>query len=163
MTTRRFVVGLAVMALVATACGDGAADQSVVGPASAEISPTGLTSSVLDPSSTTTTTSAALTTSAPPAAARPEIAALTSGRGDDESLEIGVWFSSNPFEAGDVRLLIGTDSDESYPGAGDPVLHIDGWATVVDDGIVLIDDGTVIADDATINEWLSWTGPGELV
>lgn len=95
----------------------------------------------------------------------PGVAALTSGRGDDGSLEVGIWFNSDPFAAGLLRLRVGTDSDDSYPGVGDPEPHIDAWAEVSAEGVVLSDGGTVVADDlgGGLGEWLTWTGPGRTV
>ncbi|MEE9299090.1 MAG: hypothetical protein V3V29_08655 [Acidimicrobiia bacterium] len=95
----------------------------------------------------------------------PAIAAVTSGRGDDGSLEVGIWFTSDPFAAGDARVLVGADTDESFPGVGDPVGHLDGWVEITSGGVALFDDGAVVADDAlgNLSEWLSWTGPGPVV
>jgi hypothetical protein len=96
-----------------------------------------------------------------PAQAIPGVASLTSGRGDDGSLEVGVWFASDPFTSGDYRVRVGTDSDDSYPGVGDPTPHVDGWAEVMPGGVVLREGATVVADQvAGLGDWFSWTGPG---
>ena len=168
MTGRRLLAVLAALALVGAACSDDAGGESVVEQSSVETSQT----AAADPNAggeTTTTPVGSATTAAPTpptaAASAPAIAALTSGRGDDGSLEIGIWFSSSPFGEDDVRLLVGTDSDGSFPGTGDPVPHIDGWAEVADAGVSVVDGGTTIAADATggLDDWLSWTGPGPVV
>ena len=95
----------------------------------------------------------------------PAIAAVTSGRGDDASLEVGIWFTSDPFAAGDARVLVGADTDESFPGVGDPVGHLDGWAEITSAGVTLFEEGAVVAAEAlgTLDEWMSWTGPGPVV
>jgi len=164
MTTRRLRAGLVLLALGAAACGSGDGDEAAADPIPAETSVTSGTS----PSRSDSTTSSAATTSTLPAApvgSPPGIAALTSGRGDDGSLEIGIWFSSSPFDAGDVRLIVGMDSDGSYPGLGDPIPYIDGWTEIAGDGVSVLDGGTVVADETTgdLNEWLSWSGPGRVV
>ncbi|MEE8497093.1 MAG: hypothetical protein V3S62_01010 [Acidimicrobiia bacterium] len=167
MTGKRLMVVLSVLALVGAACGDDA-----VGEPAVEQSPVETSQPVApdpDEGSETTTAVAVSTTAVPtpptPVASVPAIAALTSGRGDDGSLEIGIWFSSNPFGRDDVRLLVGTDSDGSFPGVGSPVPHIDGWVEVADAGVSVVDGGITIAADATggLDDWLSWTGPGPVV
>ncbi len=168
MTGRRLLVGVAVLVLVGAACGDDAVGESAV-----EQSPVETSQPVAadpDEGSETTTTPVGSSTTAVPtppttAGSFPAIAALTSGRGDDGSLEIGIWFSSNPFRRDDVRLLVGTDSDGSFPGVGNPVPHIDGWLEVADAGVSVVDGGTTIAAEATggLDDWLSWTGPGPVV
>jgi hypothetical protein len=87
---------------------------------------------------------------------------MSSGRGDDGSLEVGVWFGSDPFASGSARIRIGTDADDSYPGVGNPLPHIDAWAELSIDGVTLIDAGAVVADQGSgdIADWVSWTGPG---
>jgi len=154
------------LALIAAACGGDSVDDTVVDPPPTETSVTSAPAPSSAQSDTTTSSVESTTSTLPPTATGPPgIAALTSGRGDDGSLEIGVWFSSSPFEAGDVRLMIGTDSDGSYPGTGDPVPHIDGWAEISNAGVSLLEGGLTVADESTgdLNEWLSWTGPGRVV
>ncbi len=165
MAVRRHLAGLIVLALVAAACGDDAGEATVAESAPIE---TLVATEAAPVQSDAPTSSAAPTTPtlpATPATGPPGIAALTSGRGDDGSLEIGVWFNSNPFEDDTARLLVGTDADGSYPGTGDPVPHIDGWAELADGAVSLLDGGNAIADETTgdLDDWLSWTGPGQLV
>ncbi len=168
MTGKRLMVVLTVLALVGAACGDDSGGEAVGQQSSVATSQP----AAADPNSggETTTTAVGVSTTAVPTppttvASVPAIAALTSGRGDDGSLEIGIWFSSNPFEEDDVRLLVGTDSDGSFPGVGSPVPHIDGWVEVADAGVSVVDGGTTIAADTTggLDDWLSWTGPGPVV
>jgi hypothetical protein len=80
-------------------------------------------------------------------------------------LEVGIWFAADPFAQGEVRLVVGTDSDDSFPGVGDPEPHLDGWAVFEDDEMTLVDSGITVAADSTgdLNEWLSWTGRGSPV
>jgi hypothetical protein len=142
------------MVLLVAACGGAASD-------GADSSAEAPEATVAQPSETTATTGAAeseLTTTTSAVVVAPGVAALTSGRGDDGSLEVGVWFAADPFEAGDVRLLIGTDSDESYPGTGDPRTHLDGWIEIAD-GIGLFDAGTAVATGDDLSALFSWTGP----
>jgi len=153
---RQLLAVFVLSALVLAACGGGADEAAV--DTTPETSTT--TSSV---PTTAPATAPPTTSTAPTTLGAPAVAALSSGRGDDGSLEVGVWFSSDPFEAGDVRLIVGTDSDGSFPGVGDPVPHIDGWAEVTEGDITILEGGTPVADDATVNEWLSWTGPGHVV
>jgi len=164
MINRTVFVMAVLLVFGAAACGGDAGVDAAVDPARAETSVTSGTS----PSRSDSTTSSVATTSTLPAApvgGPPGIAALTSGRGDDGSLEIGVWFSSSPFGAAEARLIVGMDSDESYPGLGDPIPHIDGWAEIAGDGVSVLDNGTVVADETTgdPNEWLSWSGAGRVV
>ena len=168
MTGRRLLVVVTALVLVGAACGDGAVGGSAIEPSSVETSVPAAADPNAGGEATTTavgSSTTAVSTPPPTAVSAPAVAALTSGRGDDGSFEIGIWFSSNPFGEGDVRLLIGTDSDGSYPGVGNPVPHIDGWAEVTNSGISVVDGGTTIAADATggLDDWLSWTGPGEVV
>ena len=164
MTGRRLLVVVAVLLLGGAACGDDAIGEPPVEQSSVDAS-----QPAPDPiagGETSTTPVGSSTTVVPTtAASAPAIAALTSGRGDDGSLEIGIWFSSNPFGGDGVRLLVGTDSDGSFPGVGNPVPHIDGWFEVADVGVSVVDGGTTIAADATggLDDWLSWTGPGPVV
>jgi len=93
---------MVVLALVTAACGDDTAATTVA------TAPAG-TAAATAPAAAE---QAETTTSTTPAAILlPGIAALTSGRGDDGSLEIGVWFNANPFDAGEARLLVGTDAN----------------------------------------------------
>lgn len=153
-----------VLALTAVACGGEAAVAPA--PTTSPDSPAATT----PPETGQTTpaeTSPAETTSppAPPIPGPPSIAALTSGRGDDGSLEIGIWFAADPFADGAARLLVGTDADGSYPGVGDPRPHIDGWAEITDTAVSLIDDGATVVDTAGggLDDWFSWTGPDRVI
>jgi len=164
MRHRRLKGALTVLVLVGAACGGAGESESVAEQSSVETS-----QPAAEPTAggeTTTTPVGSSTTVVPTAAASaPAIAALTSGRGDDGSLEIGIWFSSDPFGGDGVRLLVGTDSDGSFPGVGNPVPHIDGWFEFADAGVSLVDGETTIATDGTggLDDWLSWTGPSPVV
>jgi hypothetical protein len=140
--------------LVFAACG-GSGETTGSGASSADApAATGGTSTEAE----ATTTTVAATTSSSVAAVAPGVAALSSGRGDDGSLEVGVWFASDPFATGDVRLLIGTDADDSYPGTGDPRTHIDGWVEITEE-IGLFDAGSMVATGEDVSSLFSWTGP----
>jgi hypothetical protein len=157
----------AILALAVVGCGsEPGGDAAVESEATAPVAPTAAVSeSATSPPSTATPPSTVSSTSSSPVAGPPSVAALTSGRGDDGSLEIGIWFAADPFRDGGARLLVGTDSDESYPGTGDPRPHIDGWVEITDADMVLIDDGVTVVHNATgeISEWISWTGPDRVI
>ncbi len=164
MTIRSAASGVLLVALVAAACGGSvpASDETPRTDAatiSVTTSPPGPASSEEAPATTAPPPTAAAPS---PEAETPAVAALSSGRGDDGSLEVGIWFTSNPFAGGDARVLVGVDSDDSFPGAGSPIDHIDGWAEIRSDQVTLFDAGVIVAgdDQGDLGEWLSWTGPG---
>lgn len=149
---RNPIAALCCLVLVVAACGGDPATPSAGTSAATTVQTVATEStpaSVAAPAQTTTP------------AAVPGVAALTSGRGDDGSLEVGIWLAADPFD-GDLSVIVGTDSDDSYPGVGDPVPHIDGWLEIGVAGVSLLDDGAVVTDDAAADfpEWVSWTGPG---
>jgi len=141
-----------VLLLSVAGCGDGSASSTTTS-----------SSTVTVPPATTTleTTTTAVRAGAPPA-----ILAVVSGRGDDGSLEITVWFDTEPLRAG-TTLVVGIDSDDSYPGTGDVRPHLDGYAsltagtrvevTLVSEGEVVVAPGLGIAET-----WLSWAAQGEV-
>jgi hypothetical protein len=149
---RRKVVGAGMVAVVVLASCSGS-----------ESPPTVVTAPAPDTSAAASAFESPDTTAAPIPQGIPGVAALISGRGDDGSLEVGIWFGSNPFTAASTRIRVGTDSDDSYPGVGDPVPHMDGWLDIDSDGMALIDGGTLVADSTTggLDTLVSWTGPGE--
>ena len=134
----RLRAALIIWLLVLAACGDDGAGTTTVS-----------TTSVAEP-----TTVAA--SSGPPA-----VLSIISGRGDDGTLEVDVWFDSNPLVPGAV-LIVGIDADDSYTGVGDVRPHLDGFAlftaraTVVD--VSVSSGGEVVADPITgdSDEWVSW-------
>jgi hypothetical protein len=134
----RLPAALLIWLLVLPACGDDGAGTTTVP-----------TTSVAEP-----TTVAA--SSGPPA-----VLSIISGRGDDGTLEVAVWFDSNPLVPGAV-LTVGIDADDSYTGVGDVRPHLDGFAlftpraTVVD--VSVSSGGEVVADPITgdSDEWVSW-------
>jgi len=64
-----------------------------------------------------------------------------------------------------VRLMIGTDSDDSFPGVGDPLLHLDGWIEISASDLVLMNGATIVGteSDGGLTELFSWTGPGPVI
>jgi len=145
-------LAFAALMVIGAACGgaDGSRDTAV------EAAPTTGAAVV----GATTTTIDAPATTAP--ASSPGVAAISTGRGDDGSLEVGVWFAADPFELG-AQVRVGTDADDSYPGVGDPVPHIDAWADVDGSDAVLVDAGETVARGDELNQWMSWTGAGRTV
>ncbi|MDP2623489.1 MAG: hypothetical protein Q8Q29_06815 [Actinomycetota bacterium] len=111
-------------------------------------------------STASTTTPAEPTTVARPSGL-PAVLSVVSGRGDDGTIEVAVWFDSNPLVPGAV-LIVGIDADDSYTGAGDVRSHLDGFAlftpraTAVD--VSVSSGGEVVADPITgdSEEWVSW-------
>lgn len=158
--SNRVGVGAVVLAFAVIGCGS---DQ--VGDAAVESDPTTpVVATEAEPTTSLATadsTSTVVPATTPGVTGPPSVVALTSGRGDDGSLEIGIWFATDPFGDTSARLLVGTDADESYPGTGDPRPHIDGWVEITDSGVVLVDDGVAVVDSATgeVSDWFSWTGP----
>jgi hypothetical protein len=150
---RSLIVVLGCLVIVVSGCSGEASVQSTTTSATAA-------TTAADSEPTVTTTTAPTTTTA---AAMPGIAAMTSGRGDDGSLEVGVWLAEYP-TTGDVSISVGTDSDDSYPGVGDPVPHIDGWLDIRPTGLSLFDGGVAVSDDTAsdFSGWVSWTGPGRI-
>lgn len=94
--------------------------------------------------------------------------AVVTGRGDDGSVEITVWFSSEPV-AEDVPLIVGIDSDDSYPGTGDVRSHLDGHAefSAGPGGVevTLVSEGEVVAAPGVgfTESWLSWVAQDEVL
>ena len=113
-----------------------------------------------------TTTDASATTTSAPAVNPPAILAVVSGRGDDGSVEIAVWFDRDPLVTGST-LIVGFDSDDSYPGAGDVRSHLDGYALLTVGAAVdvtLVAEGEVVAAPGVgiAESWLSWASQGEV-
>lgn len=157
---RRLAGSLFVVAVLVGACGGGEVTIST-----GAAPTTAADSSVTQPGSSSTTAAVqTVPTTEAPAASFPSVAALTSGRGDDGSLEVGVWFVVDPFELEGVRVRVGTDDDDSYPGVGDPVPHIDAWSEADGSALTLVEGDDVVASTATgLDDWLTWTGPGRTV
>jgi hypothetical protein len=168
-TGARVGFAAAVLAFIAIGCGSDpgadAAVESVLDPGTTAPTAAPVLESATTGPSTTVPIATIPTTDVPAGAGAPSVAALTSGRGDDGSLEIGIWFATDPFGEAGARLLVGTDADESYPGTGDPRPHIDGWVEITDSGVVLVDDGATIVDSGTgeISDWFSWTGADRVI
>jgi len=157
--SNRVGVGAMVLAFAVIGCGS---DEG--GDAAVEADPPASTVAEAEPTTSQAAANSTLTvapTTTPGTTGPPSVAALTSGRGDDGSLEIGIWFAADPFGEDSARLLVGTDADESYPGTGAPRPHIDGWVEITVAGVSLVDDGVTIVDSATggVSDWVSWTGP----
>lgn len=157
--TKRVTSGTLVMTVLLAACGGSASDgDPTAATVTAEVAPPATAPAA---ASTAPAAEAPIAEPAAPAPESPAVAALSSGRGDDGSLEVGIWFTTDPFVAGDARVLVGADSDGSFPGSGDPVPHLDGWVEITSDGVALFDNGVIVADDTQgdLGEWLAWTGP----
>lgn len=162
---RRAVVMIA-LSLVGVACGGPASPASSVAepPATAEApgdtgpAPSAVDTAAPDPEPPATTDETA------PSSSR-GVAAIAAGRGDDGSLEVAIWFASDPFGDPSARLVVGTDSDDSYPGVGDPTADLDGWIEIDATGIALFDGGEAVADEESggLSDRFSWTGPGRVV
>jgi hypothetical protein len=101
----------------------------------------------------TTTTIAVTTTEA---AVPPAVVRLSSGRGDDGSFEVTVWFASDPFATGDHRIVVGADVDLSYPGVGDPYPFLNGHLELTPEGATLGLADDVIAEGDAAAERVSW-------
>jgi hypothetical protein len=101
---------------------------------------------------TTTTIAPAATTVAATAPAM--VLAVLSGRGDDGSFEVAVYFAHAP---GDERIVVGIDADDSYRGSGDPSGDLEGWVEF-GDLIVVGSEGAVVAGGSgpSVGEWMSW-------
>lgn len=118
-------------------------------------------------SATTVTTVAATTTTTRPPDG-PSVLAVVTGRGDDGSLEITVWFDAEPLVEG-AALIVGIDSDDSYPGSGDVGGHLDGYAefmaTSSGVGVTLVSEGEVVAAPGVglTESWLSWVAQDEVL
>lgn len=118
-------------------------------------------------SSTRVTTVAETTTpTRPPEAA--SVLAVVTGRGDDGSLEITVWFDAEPLVEG-AALIVGIDSDDSYPGSGDVGAHLEGYAEFVATssgvGVTLVSEGEIVAAPGIglTESWLSWVAEDEVL
>lgn len=118
---------------------------------------------------TTTTTEAAVPEATVAATAAPEVPqavlGILSGRGDDETFEVTVWFDA-PVSSAD-RIVVGIDSDDSYAGTGDPTADFEGWVDFADQVSVgsegaLVAGGTSDAGGASaaIGDWVSWGADG---
>ena len=135
------------LALIVTACGGG----------DAATTPT-----------TIPVTTTAATTSTNAAASMPSVLAIVSGRGDDGSLEVSVWFDTAPFAAG-ATLIVGFDADDSYTGVGDVLPHLDGFAmfTPTSSGVDLTvnAEGEVVAGPGlgVTDRWVSWGSEGDIL
>lgn len=151
---RRGTVAVAGMSIVLASCGGGAA---------IEPGPTTTAAPVTSSAMTSPTTSAS-TGPATPAPRRPAVVAIVSGRGDDGSLEIGVWFSDDPMDLPDYRLIVGVDSDDSYD-TGSPEEALDGFLELVPQGATLFADGEEVATGSggSIAESVSWTTAGRML
>jgi hypothetical protein len=114
MRARTVVVALALVAM--TACGDDGSMSSISTPASST-------------AGTTTTTIVPDTSTFPPTGGLPTVLALQSGRGDDGSFEVEVWFAAPPDASGTV-IVVGIDSDESYRPGSDVVANLEGSLTI---------------------------------
>lgn len=143
MRRRLAVTALAgVMSLIAACSGDAA--PIATPPAEITQAPT---------SAAPVTTALAATTTE--FAVEPSVMALSTGRGDDGSMEIVAWLGADPF-AGDHRIVVGTDADDSFPGVGDPAPHLDAFAEM-DGGVARMVDGPeTVASGAAAQEWVSW-------
>jgi hypothetical protein len=139
---------IAALALIVTACGGGG---------------TTTTTPTTIPATTT-----AATTSTTAAASMPSVLAIVSGRGDDGSLEVSVWFDTDPFAAG-ATLIVGFDADDSYTGVGDVLSHLDGFAlfTPTNAGVDLTvnAEGEVVAGPGlgVTDRWVSWGSEGDIL
>lgn len=133
------------LTLVVSACGGdaGSSTTTTTTPAPASTSSTSPPTSVATPQETV-------------APAPPAVVSLTSGRGDDDSLEVGVWFASDPFSFGDHRVVVGVDADESFPGTGDPLPHLDGLLEITPDGATMFEGSTVIGSGSDLGPLVSW-------
>lgn len=101
------------------------------------------------PSSTTTTPDAATAPLPPPA-----VLAILSGRGDDGTFEVTVYFDRAPI---DTRIVVGIDADDSYAGSGDPGPELEGWVELA--GLIVVgSDGEVVAGGSgpSVGDWMSW-------
>jgi len=124
------------------------------------------TGSMSTTTSAVTTTAAAATTTSTTPEDPAAVLAVVSGRGDDGSVEIAVWFDRDPLLTGST-LIVGFDSDDSYPGTGDVRPHLDGYAlltvgSAVD--VTLVSEGEVVAAPGVgvAESWLSWAAQGEV-
>jgi hypothetical protein len=157
----RRVVLLVLLGLLAAGCGAGSAGpESDTAPGEGTAATADTAAAGEQAASSLPPSDAAATTTRPPAP--PAVAALTSGRGDDGSLEVGVWFTVDPFTAGTTVIRVGTDADDSFPGVGDPLPHVEAWAEVTSSGVSLHDGAAEVASAAAgdLADWLSWTGSG---
>jgi len=131
----------AALALLVAACGGGAA-------------------------TTTTPPTVPVTTTDP--ASSPSVLAIVSGRGDDGSLEVTIWFDTDPFAAG-ARLIVGIDADDSYPGVGEVLPHLDGYALLVPTAagvdLTVSSEGEVVAGPGigVTDQWVSWASQEEII
>lgn len=140
---RRAVAGLV---LLVAACGGGDTAPTTVLPSSEAPA-----SSSASTDATTTTTTVASTTAAAPA-----VLSLSSGRGDDDTFEVTIWFAADPFAADDYRVVVGADVDLAYPGVGDPFTFLNGHLELTPNGAALMLADEVLAEGDAINELVSW-------
>ena len=114
----------------------------------------------------TTVTTGALTTTTPVVSGPPAILAIVSGRGDDGTLEVAIWFDSEPLGPG-ATLIVGIDSDDSYNGVGDVRPHLEGFALFTPNGatvdVTVSSDGEVVADRGSSGEWVSFGSDAEVL
>lgn len=141
MPRRSAVAGLL---LALAACGGG----------EAATAPTTGSSSTAPP--TTSLGAASTTTTVTTAPSAPSVLALSSGRGDDASFEVAVWFGADPFAADDFRVVVGADVDDDHPGIGDPFPYLDGHLELTSDGAALAVGTDVLASGDGLRDLVSW-------
>jgi len=127
------------------------------------------------PTAVPSTTSAAAPATGPATASTttadlrsPTVIGIQSGRGDDGSFEIDAWFADLPIAAG-TTVVVGVDADDSYPGTGDVLPHLDGMVSTAylqdsTDQTVTV-DGEVVAssEQGNVSQWVSWRYEGGLL
>lgn len=144
MARNRAVVGIVTLVILA-ACG-GAATPDSTAAASVPAATAAGTSTLSTAVAPTSTVSPAL----------PSIVGFFSGRGDDGSLEVGIWLASDPFESAEYRVVVGTDADDSFPGTGNPFEHLEGHLELTPAGSAIFDGSELIATGSEIQEYVSW-------
>lgn len=136
----RAMTGVALGAFMAlVACGE-----------SAPVGSSAATSAAPTPAPPSTTTFVAVTAPLSP----PLVLAILSGRGDDGTFEVAVYFDRAPL---DTPLVVGIDADDSYAGSGNPGPELDGWVEL-SDLIVVGSAGAVVAGGSgpSVGDWMSW-------
>ena len=146
---RRTAAPVLALVLLAPGCAGEASTTSAAASAAPSVATTAVS---------TTTTTAPTTTTTPVA---PSILAMASGRGDDGSLEAAVWLAADPFAEANHRVVIGTDADESYPGVGDPLPHLDGRLEITDERAALYDGSEEVASGEALREAATWALAGD--
>ena len=138
----------AALVLTLAGCGGTSAPATTAGAPSTTLSPVEGTAA---PARTVTTIDPVATQPADPSALF-----LSSGRGDDGSLEVAVWLGADPFADPGHRVVVGTDADESFPGVGDPEPHLDGHLELTASTATLYDAGAPVAAADELRELVSW-------